>query len=219
MKAAEVAPLVRQVAGSQRPAVAERPLPEPGEREVVGCWINPGWSAGLGLEQAPPAWADSDPQGSAEGVSERFAGGLVGVLVARAERSSRVTVCGWLVDVFCLGVKDVIGPRTMSSGGLFDFSRRYFSAFDVAPRTVPLELARQVVHGAIGYAASFGFTPHPDHAAAVPFLGPAPGECSIRFGRDGLPFYVSGPRDNPRQVVAALEAAAGSGNYHYVAGL
>jgi hypothetical protein len=34
-----------------------------------------------------------------------------------------------------------------------------------------------------------------------------------------MPFYVSGPRDNPRRVIAALEATAGAGNYHYIAGL
>lgn len=219
MKPAEVAPLLRQVAGSQRAPAAERPLPDPGEREVVGCWINPGWSAGLGLDDAPSDWAADDPEGSAEDVSERFAGGLAGVMVARADRSSRVTVCGWLVDTFCLGVKDAVGPRTMSSSGLFEFSRRFFSAFDVTPRTAPLELAQQVVHGAIAYADTFGFTPHPDFAATAPFLGPAPPQCPIRFGREGVPFYVSGPRDNPRQVIAALEATAGAGNYQYIAGL
>ena len=75
------------------------------------------------------------------------------------------------------------------------------------------------MHGAIAYASTFGFTPHPDFAATAPFLGPDPGHCPIRFGRQGQPFYVSGPRDNPRQVIAALEATAGPGNYHYIAGL
>lgn len=219
MKPAEVAPLLRQVAGSHRAPATQQPLPEPGEREVVGCWINPGWSAGLGLDDGPPDWAATDPEGAAEDTSEIFAGGLVGVMVARADRSSRVTVCGWLVDVFCLGVKDAIGPQTMSSSKLLDFSRRFFSAFDVSPRSVPLELAQQIVHGAIAYAATFGFTPHPDFAATASFLGPDPGQCPIRFGRQGQPFYVSGPRDNPRQVIAALEATAGPGNYHYIAGL
>ncbi len=218
MKPAEVAPLIRQVAGARRPAAAERPLPEPDQREVLGCWINPGWSAGLGLEAAP-RWAACDPEGSTDDAGESYAGGLAGVMVARADRSSRVTVCGWLVDVFCLGVKDAVGPRTMSSSNLFDFSRRFFSAFDDTGRTVPLELAQQVVHGAIAYAASFGFTPHPDFTDTAAYLGPAPPEVPIRFGRDGTPFYISGPRDNPRQVIAALEATAGAGNYHYIAGL
>jgi hypothetical protein len=216
MKQAEVTPLLRQVAGSHRGPAQQRPLGEPGEREVVGCWINPGSSAGLGLDQAPPEWVTADPEG--QSVGNTLAGGLAGVMVARVDRSSRVTVCGWLVDVFCLGVKNAMGPKTMSSSALFD-SRLFFSAFDIMPRTVPLELAQALVHGAVAYAASFGFQPHPDFAATVPYLGPVPESCPIRFGRDGMPFYVSGPRDNPRQVIAALEATAGVGNYHYLAGL
>jgi hypothetical protein len=63
------------VAGSPQGPVVERPLPEPVEREVVGCWVNPGWSDGLGLDQAPK-WAASDPQGpgsrrSPEAVEQR----------------------------------------------------------------------------------------------------------------------------------------------------
>jgi hypothetical protein len=34
-----------------------------------------------------------------------------------------------------------------------------------------------------------------------------------------MPFDVSRPRDNPREVIAALEATAGPGNDHYLAGL
>jgi hypothetical protein len=214
MKPAQVAPLIRQVAGSHRGPAEQRSLGEPGEREVVGCWINPGWSAGLGLDQAPPEWATADPEG--QRVGDTLAGGLATVMVARADRSSRVTVCGWLVDVFCLGVKNAMGPKTMSSSALFDHSRLFFSAFDTPPRTIPVQLAQQLVHGAVAYARSFGFEPHPDFAATVPYLGPAPDTCPIRFGRDGMPLYVSGPRDNPRAVIAALEATAGRGNYHYI---
>lgn len=213
MKPAEVAPLLRQVAGSQHRSAVDRPLPEPGEREVVGCWMNPGWSAGLGLDQAPE-WAAIDPEG--QGTDETPAEGLVMVMVARADRSSRVTVCGWLVDVFCLGVKNAMGPKTISSGALLDHSRQYFRVIDTPPRAVPLELAQHLVHGAVAYARSFGFEPHPDFAATVPYLGPAPETCRIRFGRNGMPFYISRPQDNPRHVIAALEAAVGPGNYHYI---
>jgi len=36
----------------------------------------------------------------------------------------------------------------------------------------------------------------------------------ITFGRDGVPFYVSGPYDNPRSVVRTLDRTCGEGNYH-----
>jgi hypothetical protein len=222
MKPAEVAPLLRQVSGSWRGAVADRPLAEPGEREVVGCWVSPGWSVGLGLEEAPE-WAACDPEWADEGEraaeGEAFGTGLAGVLVARVERPHRVTICGWLVDLYCLGVKNTIGPKTVGSGGLLEQSSRFFSAFGTTPVAVPLELAQQLVHGAVAYARSFGFEPHSEFADTAPYLGPAPAACPIRFGRDGMPLYVAGPHDNPTRVIAKLEATAGRGNYHYIAPL
>lgn len=50
--------------------------------------------------------------------------------------------------------------------------------------------------------------------------GAAPGDRPvIGFGRDGKPFYFSGPYDNPRKVVQTLERTCGPGNYDYVAHL
>ena len=40
----------------------------------------------------------------------------------------------------------------------------------------------------------------------------------ITFGRDGVPFYLSGPYDNPRSVVRTLDRTCGQGNYHYLVG-
>jgi hypothetical protein len=34
----------------------------------------------------------------------------VSVLVARRDRWDKVSVCGYLADVYCLGVKKVLGP-------------------------------------------------------------------------------------------------------------
>ncbi|MDQ1295194.1 MAG: hypothetical protein QG608_3079 [Actinomycetota bacterium] len=205
---AEVAPLLRQTAGSLRAVATERELLEPADRELVGCWINPGWSTGLGLDEVPE-WAEADP----ERWDDAPSGGLAGVMVARADRSGRVTVCGYLVDVYCLGVKNTTGPRTTNSRAVTKHTTRFFSAFDCAPRSVPLEVAQHLVHGAVAYARSFGFEPHPEFVDTEPYLGVPSGPCPIRFGRDGRPFYISGPFDDPRAVATALEAAAGQGNY------
>jgi hypothetical protein len=50
----------------------------------------------------------------------------------------------------------------------------------------------------------------------VAYLGTPAGASPIRFGRDGKPFYVSGPYDKPGAVVDTLEATVGAGNYHYM---
>lgn len=206
LRPAAVAPLVRQV------AAIEQSHDDPADRVLLGCWISPGWSAGLGLEAAPAEWATLDRGGA----DDTAAGGLANVLIIRQERASRVTACGFLVDVYCLGVKNAAGPVPMGSGAVQEFSGKYFSAFDDPPVSVPLELAQAVVHGAVTYARALGFEPHPDFDAAVPYLGMPAGPSPIRFGRDGKPFYVSGPYDKPQAVIQTLEATVGAGNYHYM---
>ena len=214
---AEIAPLLRQVAG--RPAAgpaggAESAL---AERDLVGCWVSSGWSFGLGLDDATDlAAAVPFAEGESQGTS-----GLVAVLIARAgDRPMVLTVCGYLVDVYCLGLKTTVGPWSVRRGALDERSRGFFAGFPAGAVPAPLALAQHLVHGGVAYAAGLGFEPDPDFATTSAHLGPAPdGPCPITFGRDGMPFYVSGPYDDAGAVVATLEAGVGPGNYHYLVGI
>jgi hypothetical protein len=206
LRPAQVAPLVRRIAEQ------DQAQSDPAQRELLGCWISPEWSIGLGLDQTP-GWAELDQTDPAE---EETRGGLACVLLARRERASRATVCGFLVDVYCLGVKNVIGPLSMGTGSLDAYRREYFSAFDRPGLPVPVELAQQVVHGAVGYARTLGFEPPGDYGPAAAYLGEPTTPAPIRFGRDGTPWYISGPYDKPRAVLDTLSATAGQGNFHYI---
>lgn len=206
LRPAEVAPLVRQVAEMTQTHA------DPADRVLLGCWVSPGWSDGLGLDGTPAEWATLDPLHG----KSTATGGLAKLLIVRQERASRVAVCGFMVDMYCLGVKDALGPELMGAGASNEFARRYFSAFDDPPVAVPLELAQALVYGAEAYARSLGFEPHSDFAAAAPYLGPAQGPSPIVFGRDGEPYYISGPYDQPRRVLDTLEASVGPGNYHFI---
>src|SRR5512132_387882 len=117
MPPATVAPLVRAIAAADQAGA--------GERKLVGCWVSPGWSQGLTV-QGHPEWPEVD-------AADSGAQGLVSVLVAREERYGRVGVCGWLVDVYCLGVKDVVGPRVMDERRGAEFTRSYFAAYQARP--------------------------------------------------------------------------------------
>src|ERR1700722_13285634 len=65
----------------------------------------------------------SDPGDRGTSAQTRGAGaGLVGVLVPR-DTGSTVVACGFLVDVFCLGVKNTNGPKTMDRRKFPDFTR------------------------------------------------------------------------------------------------
>jgi len=168
--------------------------------------ISPGWSAGLALEGAAASWRELDRP--ADGSR-----GLVSILIAREHRYGNLAVCGYLVDVFCLGVKDTIGPRTFAPDELRVFTPGYFGAYAEPPLRVPIELARSLVLGAVEYARGLGFEPHADFARARPLLGETAGPSPIGFGDRGRPHFISGPRDDVERIVATLRSSVGDGRF------
>jgi hypothetical protein len=95
------------------------------------------------------------------------------------------------------------------------FRRAIFAAFDAEPVPAPLDLAQHLVLGAVEYARGLGFEPHLDFAAVAGHLGDWAGPSDITFGRDGKPFYLQGPYDDPRAVLRTLNRGVGRDNYRY----
>ena len=191
-------------------AAAAQPRPAPAEPR---CWVNAGWSHSV---EAPRdrGWEDATPAGS-----DVHGTGLVQVAVAAPHRDRRkVTFCGYLLDVNCLGVKDALGPRSMEKESLEDFIELYFSGWDTPPVPAPFDLARELVFGAASFAAGLGFSPHADFRRAAGVLGSPPREISIAFGSQGRPFYISGPFDDPDAVLRTLEKTVGAENFDFVIG-
>jgi hypothetical protein len=201
LKPADVMPVIRAI-GAQAP---RREMP------VAGCWVTGHWTHKLGVT-GHSDWPGMSPAESADGES-----GLVGVLVAR-DTGSTVSACGFLVDVFCLGVKNTNDPKTMDRRKLPDFVRDFFGAWSHRPPVpAPLELARHIVFGAVDYARSLGFEPHPDFAKGAALLGDwEEGSSDVTFGQDGKPFYINGPRDNTYGIIAKLRQTVGDGNFDYL---
>ena len=191
-------------------AVAAAETVDPTRSPVVECWVSSGWGAGLTVT-GHPEWPDQLGDDDASS-------GLVGVLVAREAGRNRVSVCAWLVDVYCLGVKNDLGPTVTYRADLPQVVRSFFAVFGTRPVAAPVELAQHLVLGAVEYARSLGFEPaaEADFADTRGHLGPWEGPSAIRFGRDGQPFFISGPNDNPSRILRQLERAAGPGNFHYM---
>jgi hypothetical protein len=144
--------------------------------------------------------------------------GFAQVFIARKDRQ-RLSVCSYLVDYWCLGVKDTFGPRKMDrfeyESLLRDLSHRFEESFT----EVTLEQAQAIVFGALDYAAKLGLEPHADFAKSKPHLGLRPDALiPIEFGKDGKPYYINGPFDNPDKILAKLHQAVGTGNYDYTIG-
>jgi hypothetical protein len=200
MRPATVTPLIQAIAAEEHA--------DPAQPAIVGCWVSPGWSDGLTVD-GHTGWPDVD-------AADSGSSGLVAVLVARDARRGKISVCGYLVDVYCLGVKNALGPRVVDDRRLVQLRRSFFDAYHTEPIAAPVELAQHLVFGAVEYARSLGFAPHPDFHRAAAHLEPWTGPSAIRFGRHGKPYFISGPYDDTAGVLNTLERSVGRDRFHFL---
>src|SRR6266576_6311297 len=144
--------------------------------------------------------------------------GLVEVLLAREQPDGDICFGVYLIDTFCLGLKNTFANAGFSrSRYQSEVRNKVFRAGK--PVECSIELAYQMIYQSIEYAEQFGFEPEKDFALSQYLLAPR-GELEepyqLIFGRDGKPFFVSGPRDNAARIVKQLEKTAGPGNYDYL---
>ncbi|HEX8155830.1 MAG TPA: hypothetical protein VF526_00480, partial [Solirubrobacteraceae bacterium] len=198
IRPAAVAPLVREIA-------ARRPESATKEAQVAGCWVSPGWSNGLIVEPRE-GWNDVD-------VGAGGPAGIAVVLVARAGRYDRVTAGIYLVDTFCLGVKNVTGPLELRDRDLPALVRMHFAMFPWPVQRVPIELAQHLVLGAVAFSAGLGCEPHPDFESVRRLIGELDEPCAITFVCEGRPLYVAGPHDDPMEIMQTLIETVGSDGF------
>ena len=131
-----------------------------------------------------------------------------------------VAVVVFLIDRYCLGVKDALADVVGRYSYDKDFVTKMQSKFtsrEVSPATV-----RKLVEEAVAYAAGLGFAPHADYHKAKPIFGtidPRESTEEFEFGKDGKPFFIAGPNDTPqrcRQIMAVLAHDLGPDGFHYL---
>jgi hypothetical protein len=151
-----------------------------------------------------------------EGLFEQGIGNLV---FSRLLPDGRIAVGGFLLDVFCLGVKNAfvaIVPKVE-----YAMRRNNWNSSEILQ---PMEPAcfRKLVEGGVAYAQNLGFSPHADYAVVSQIFGDVQAtDCSTRFeyGHEGKPFYVSGPHETAEQmrtIVEQLDRRLGPGNFDYL---
>ena len=142
--------------------------------------------------------------------------GLGSVIISRVERG-KLSLCTFLVDYWCLGIKDADGPRRVDKPE-YEARRDYvYSAYDGRYRHITVEQAQAIVYGAKEYAATLGLEPHADAARALEGLGKRPETLfALEFGQEGKPVFVNGPNDNFSVIKAKLDKSVGSDNYESV---
>lgn len=165
------------------------------EYPLYGCWIMEGWQ-------------DT---------------GITPVVVARKQDNGRILFGVYMVDYYCLGIKDAF-TKVDYSPNHFDRDLPKFCA--EAPITCSVDLAHELIYGALEYARKLGFEPHADFYTqkADQILDPAdthPRINRVTFGKDGKPLFISGPYDSEmksRFVVNTLMRTCGPENFDYIVG-
>lgn len=147
-------------------------------------------------------------------------GGLGLVSVARSTGYERFVVCNYLIDYWCLGLKDTLEPRQLNGSSKYQqFVQASYLQFPDSYQEISLEQAQAIVLGAVNYANQLGFSPQRDFEQTRTHLGNWSGQPQLKFGRNGKPFYISGPYDNARQIVETLRKNVGEGNFDYLVGM
>lgn len=146
--------------------------------------------------------------------------GIGYVLLSRELHNGQVAFANFMVDVWCLGVKDVhmdVISRSQYRDELVPQMSRLEPLQDVSP-----SYARKLVEGAVEYARGLELPPHREYRTARELFGDIdPNECTeqFEFGRDGKPFFVAGPFDSPQrcsQIASILASVRGPGNFDYL---
>lgn len=144
--------------------------------------------------------------------------GMALIVVARMQNEHLVLIAVYVVDTFCLGIKNTYYLTGMPlTDYRADFRTRFVNENDAVPCTI--QRAHQLIYGAVDYARAMGFRPHKAFSMTRHIIGATdahPRDESLAFGKDGKPLYISGPDDKPKQIVKQLEKRLGPDGFHFV---
>jgi hypothetical protein len=127
----------------------------------------------------------------------------------------------YLLDVWCLGVKNSYFT-TLSE---YDYNDRIREIeVNEELETIHQSCLRKLINECVDYSEKLGFKPHKDFKISRQLLMDVdPTVCPAKygFGKDGKPFYISGPHESKqkaKQIVNTLLHNCGEGNFDYVVG-
>jgi hypothetical protein len=142
-----------------------------------------------------------------------FEQGIGNLYLARRMPNGRLVVGVYLLDTFCLGVKDFTLTLETPTGYRLMLAE---ASEHGRQRPISPEAFAKLILDGVAYARDLGLEPSPDFAEGGRLLldGIDPLACreTYEFGMDGKPHYIQGPYDSPAKIartVAAVRAAGG----------
>lgn len=137
-----------------------------------------------------------------------FDTGIGHLVLSRVLPNGEFAIAAFLVDVYCLGVKDAL--HRVVSQQEYDYYRSQIES-QTRYESIHPSCLRKLVEGAVRYARDLGFAPHADYARAARLFGDIQAAaCPVRYtyGKNGQPFYIGGPNESAAQSRRILETLA-----------
>ena len=127
--------------------------------------------------------------------------GVAELLVVRQMPNLKYIAGAYLIDVFCLGLKDTFFQTRLNDSEVRALRNNFPERLEV----IPYEDARSVILGVIEYARELGFEPHPDwRSTGLIVEANRSFNNKFTFGSDGKPFYIQGPNDDAHKILRTL---------------
>jgi hypothetical protein len=148
--------------------------------------------------------------------------GIGNVVISRKMPNGDIAAAFFLVDIYCLGVKNCFFT-TMPPGAYAQRIANLVQKEGLEP-AMPACVVK-LIQGAVAYAEGLGLHAHRDYFSVKAFLGsidPIPCPKEFEFGKDGKPFYISGPHEtqaDSERIIATLTRKLGSAGFHYMVGV
>lgn len=138
------------------------------------------------------------------------------LFIARKLSLGRFGASFFLLDLWCLGVKDAFF-RVLDAEE-YDYHLEHSDeAFPSAP--IAPDLARKLLRDTAAYGSKNGFVPPDDYGEIERIFGDiAPAPADFTFGVNGRPYLMIGPDDPParvRRIMQQLEFTLGADGFDY----
>jgi hypothetical protein len=151
--------------------------------------------------------------------TELWEAGIGHVVVSRKSSLGDVAVGMYLLDVFCLGIKDCF-IRLMDLSEYKELLQQV-NTFAGELELVEPSYASTLIYKTKDYAMQLGFKPRGDFLKAHWMLKDISLDetLTFTFGKDNKPFYVQGPNESSsdvRRIIHTLETNVGEKNYNYL---
>lgn len=144
------------------------------------------------------------------------------VVISRRMPNGDIAAAFFLVDIYCLGVKNCF--FTIIPPGVYAQRIANLVQKEVAEHAMPA-CAVKLIKEAVAYAEGLGLHPHRDYfsvKALLDSIDPAACPKEFEFGKDGKPFYVSGPNEtqaDSQRIIDTFTRKLGPDGFHYMVGV